>query len=80
MFRYTAKHKLTIGSEGVMQMISGEAKGPISSRTSNRNSLISSSSSSVLDSVSVTKAMIPSPAIQNDMMHTEKMRTVKKLQ
>ena len=53
--------ELTMGSKGVMQIISGAAKGPISPRTSKRNSLTSSSSSSVLDSVRVANAMIASP-------------------
>lgn len=44
-----------------MQIISGDANGPISPRTSVRNSLTSSSSSSVFDSVRVAKATIASP-------------------
>ncbi len=51
----------TIGRDGVMQMISGEANGPISPRTSARSSFTSSSSSSVFDSVTVAKATIASP-------------------
>lgn len=50
-----------MGREGVIAIISGAANGPISVRTSSRNSFTSSSSSSVFDSVRVAKAMIASP-------------------
>ena len=61
MSKKDQKTKLTMGSKGVMQIMSGAAKGPISPRTSKRNSLTSSSSSSVLDSVRVANAIIASP-------------------
>lgn len=64
-----------MGRDGVMQITSGAANGPISLRTSARSSFTSSSSHSVLDSVAVAKAMIASP-VSRDAQRSFELSTV----
>lgn len=64
-----------MGRDGVMQITSGAANGPISLRTSARSSFTSSSSPSVLDSVAVAKAMIASP-VSRDAQRSFELFTV----